>query len=84
MSETEIRHDKKVTVELDKPYVTNGYYHGHVDGDPKKPFTGKTEVSAAVAEDLEQRKKVWTAYDASRHRDNGHQIAAGNLTGGGA
>lgn len=80
----ELRHDKKVTVELDKPYVTNGYYHGHVDGDPKKPFVGKTTVNSQDAEDLEQRKAAWAKYDASRHRDNGHQIAAGNLTGGGA
>lgn len=80
----ELRHDKKVTVELDKPYMTNGYAHGHVDGDLRKAFTGKTTVSEADAQDLEQRKAAWAKYDASRHRDNGQQIAAGNLSGGGA
>lgn len=80
---SDIRHDKKVTVELDRSYVTNGYAHGHVDGDVRKAFTGKTEVTEDIAQDLAARQKVWADYDASRHRDNGSQIAAGNLSGGG-
>lgn len=79
----EIRHDKKVEVTLDKPYNTNGYYHGHKDGDPRKAFIGKTTVNEQDAADLEQRKAAYAKYDASRHRDNGQQIAAGNINGGG-
>lgn len=76
--------DKKVEIKLDQAFVTNGYYHGHVDGDPKKPFIGKTSVTMQEADDLERRKADWAKYDASRHRNNGHQISAGALTGGGS
>lgn len=78
-----ILRDKKVEVQLDRTYVTNGYAHGHVDGDIRKPFIGKTTVNEQDARDLEERMKTYKNYDDSRHRDNGRQINSGAINGGG-
>lgn len=79
---SEILRDKKVKVELDRPYATNGYYHGHVDGDLRKPFVGYTEVTPENAEDLERRRETWAASERSRHTNNGRSdVNAGSVIG---
>ena len=77
----EIRHPKKVTIDLDRPYVTNDVYLGHEDNDRRKPFVGRVTVTEDVAEDIKRRQAEWAKYDASRHRDNGRSVQAGSIQG---
>lgn len=79
---SEMLRDKKRKIELDRPYATNGYHHGHVDGDPRKPFVGFTEVNKQVAEDIERRQAAWSDYDKRRHMNNGvSDVNAGSVNG---
>lgn len=75
-----------VTLVLDRPFITNGKALGWEVKDGKPVFTGKVEVEAAVAEDLQRRMKEAQASDQARMRNDGKTIdaAPGGISVGGA
>lgn len=80
----DLRHDKKVTVELDVPLKNSGRTEGG-RYDPKLASTfyeGRVEVSEQTAEDLLRRQKEYHNYERSLIRDNGMKnLDAGNIVG---
>lgn len=78
--------EKLVTVILDRPFMTNGKALGWEVKDGKPVFTGKVEVPADVAEDLQERMRLAQASDQARMANNGRSIdaAPGGISVGGA
>ena len=83
MAETKQK-EELVEVQLDQPYITNGVAHGVEVIDGKRVFTGKALVSPELAEDLQRRMGESREYKEHLLRDDGEQIQAGAMKGGGA
>lgn len=88
MAETkaiESKEEKLVSLVLDRPFITNGKALGWEVKDGKATFTGKVEVTEAVAEDLRERMRVAQLSDQARLANNGKSIdaAPGGISVGG-
>jgi len=71
----ELRHDKKLTIDLDVPLTTQGKHEGgkYDPNSNKTVFYGRMEVDEATADDLLRRQKEFHKYESSLIRDNGVQ-----------
>ncbi len=84
MADTDIRHDKKVTVVLDTPLVNIGKHQGgrYNSQNSTTEFYGKVEVDEVTAQDLLRRQGEWRTHQNNLHRDNGQRdLNAGGFTG---
>lgn len=81
----ESKEEKLVSLVLDRPFITNGKALGWEVKDGKATFTGKVEVTEAVAEDLRERMRVAQLSDQARLANNGKSIdaAPGGISVGG-
>jgi hypothetical protein len=91
MADKEVKEVKETKEELvklilDRPFITNGKALGWENIDGKMVFTGKVEVPADVAEDLQERMAVAQESDRARMRNDGKTIdaAPGGISVGGA
>jgi hypothetical protein len=86
MADKEVKKEEKlVTLILDRPMMTNGKALGWETVNGKVTFTGKVEVPADIAEELQERMKLAQESDRARMANNGKTIdaAPGGISVGG-
>ncbi len=81
---SDLRHDKKVTLELDTPLTNIGRYEGgkYNGNNNTTTYHGRVEVSEEVAEDLLRRQKDFNQYEKNLIRNNGKRdMFSGEISG---